>query len=79
MGDYSDPLRELARISRMEVAEVRRYYRAGIVEVEAGSLTETTVRRLRRARRLRRDLGLELDAIAIIIRLLDQLEHRPGA
>jgi hypothetical protein len=40
------------------------------------------VRRLRRIRRLRRDLGLDVEAVAIVVRLLDRieaLERRPSS
>lgn len=63
-------------MTRISVTEVRRYERAGVVALpEDGRFTEADLRRLRRVRRLRRDLGLQLEAIAIILRLVERLEE----
>ncbi|MGH7904740.1 MAG: chaperone modulator CbpM [Candidatus Dormibacteraceae bacterium] len=74
-GRRADPLVELAEVARVEVAAVRRYQRAGCIEITEAGITDLTVRRARQVHRLRRDLGLQLDAIAIIVRLIDRLER----
>jgi MerR family transcriptional regulator/heat shock protein HspR len=63
-------------------AQLHRYERAGLV-VPSGKLgdrstelayTEEDVRRVRRIRRLQRDLGLDLAGTEVAMRLLDQIE-----
>ena len=72
MPDPSDPYRRLAEGSRLHVSLIRRYERAGCIEV-TGVTDDAAVRRVRRVHRLRRDLGLELPAIDIIVRLIVRL------
>nr|WP_258539247.1 chaperone modulator CbpM [Dissulfurirhabdus thermomarina] len=63
---------------------VRCCIREGLVEVRRVGgrclLDEAALRRLHRIRRLRKDLGVNLAGIDIILRLLDRLEGdpRPG-
>jgi DNA-binding transcriptional MerR regulator len=60
------------RVSRRELLT---YEAHGLVVVEPGvPPTEEDMRRIRRIRRLRKDLGLSYDAIVIVLRLLDRLE-----
>jgi hypothetical protein len=70
-------LRRLARASGLRGEEVRRLVRLDLVAAD-GPIRPDVLRRLRRARRLRRDLGLELDAVVIIVRLLDRIEALEG-
>lgn len=67
-------MRRLARSSGLSGAEVRRFVELQVVVVGPERHEEALLQRLRRARRMRRDLGLSLDAVAIILRLLDRIE-----
>jgi len=69
-----DVMRRLARSSGLSRAEVGRLVELEVVVARPGAPETVLVRRLRRARRLRRDLGLSFDAVAIILRLLDRIE-----
>lgn len=72
-------LRRLARSSGLTRAEVRRFMQMDIISFQAGEVEPILVPRLRRAHRLRRDLGLQLEAIGIILRLLDRIETLEGS
>jgi hypothetical protein len=67
-------MRRLAMSSGLSRAEVGRLVELEVVVAGPGAPDAALVRRLRRARRLRRDLGLSFDAVAIILRLLDRIE-----
>src|SRR5262249_27823467 len=67
-------MRRLARSSGLSRAGVGRLVELEVVVARPGAPETVLVRRLRRARRLRRDLGLSFDAVAIILRLLDRIE-----
>lgn len=63
-------------------AQVRRYERIGLLASREASepgagprrYTEEDVRRIRRIRRMERDLGLNLAGLQVALRLLDQIE-----
>jgi len=74
MVSESDLLRQLARSTGLTRAEIRRFVDLEVLLVGRGRAETATMQRLRRARRLRRDLGLSMDAVAIILRLLDRIE-----
>ncbi len=46
--------------------------------LSSGEVSQEVVWRVRRVRRLRRDLGLQYDAIEIIVRLLDRIDRIEG-
>jgi hypothetical protein len=71
-------LRRLARSSGLRPTEVRRYIQVGVITLTDTGVQREMVRRLRRARRLRRDLGLSMDAIVIILRLVERVEALEG-
>jgi hypothetical protein len=70
MATRDDVVRKLAGSSGLTVREVHRFIELDAVRLEEPALP----RRLRRMRRLRRDLGLSMDAVVIIVRLLDRIE-----
>lgn len=47
-----------------------------LAAVATGDVSDEVIWRLRRVRRLRRDLGLDYAAIEIVVRLLDRLEQQ---
>jgi len=59
-------------------APVRLLVQLDVVVVAGEVLQPALVRRLRRIRRLRRDLGLSLDAAIIVLRLLDRIDELEG-
>jgi hypothetical protein len=72
-------VRRLARSSGLRAGEVRRLVQLEVVVVRGDVLQPVLVRRLRRIRRLRRDLGLSLDASIIVLRLLERIDELEGA
>ena len=72
----SDPLlKALARQSGLNARELTQYVELHMITLVPGEVSETTLRRLRRIHRLRRDLGISVDVVAIIIRLLDRIQE----
>jgi hypothetical protein len=71
-------VRRLARSSGLTRAEVRHVLEFYVGAVPGGVVQPALLRRLRKAHRLRRDLGLSMDAVVIILRLLDRLERLEG-
>jgi DNA-binding transcriptional MerR regulator len=68
-----------ARLARLPSSRVRHYVQTGLVQpahVEAGHVLfgETELARLRKIRRLGRDLGLSPAGVEVVLRLLDELE-----
>jgi hypothetical protein len=74
-----DVVRQLARSSGLTRAEISYFLELKVVNVSPGPIQPALIQRLRRMRRLRRDLGLSLDAVVIIVRLLDRLEAIEGS
>jgi len=72
-------LRGLARTSGLRTDEVRRLVQLEVVTLSGETLQPALLRRLRKVRRLRRDLGLSLDAAIIVVRLLDRIEALEAA
>jgi DNA-binding transcriptional MerR regulator len=54
--------------------ELQAYADSGLLTLEEAGPTEADLRRARRIRRLRRDLGLSYEAIEVVLRLVDRLE-----
>lgn len=73
-ASWSGPRGSLVRSTGLTRAEIRRFVDLDVLLVKRRYVEATLMRRLRRARRLRRDLGLSLDEVAIILRLLDRIE-----
>ena len=71
-------LRRLARSSGLRTNEVRHLVQLEVIALGGDTLQPALLRRLRRVRRLRRDLGLSLDAAVIVVRLLDRIETLEG-
>jgi hypothetical protein len=59
--------------------ELARYRRYGLViDADVAALSLEAERRVRRIRRLRRDLGLPYDSIALVVRLVERIEQLEG-
>jgi DNA-binding transcriptional MerR regulator len=54
--------------------ELQAYAASGLLTLGEAGPTEADLRRARRIRRLRRDLGLSYEAIDVVLRLVDRLE-----
>jgi MerR family transcriptional regulator, heat shock protein HspR len=73
------PLEAAARRVQVPVRSVRQFIRIGLVSpsrVEGRDYLfgEVELARLRKIRRLREDLGLDMAALEIVLRLLDEIE-----
>lgn len=68
-----DDLRRLGRASGFSRRELLRCLELNLITLPHGEPSKSVLWRLRRIRRLRRDLGLRLDAVAIVVRLVDQI------
>lgn len=68
------PARRLTVITGMTRRELECVGEETLAAVASGDFSEELLWRLRRVRRLRRDLGLDYAAIEIIVRLLDRVE-----
>jgi hypothetical protein len=79
MATDGELLSRLVRCSGLSREDVLRFVQLDLVVLADGALEARLVRRLRRARRLRRDLGLSVDAVAIVLRLLDRVEALEGS
>ena len=66
---------DLARLTGMTRRQVVRCSQLALISITAKQVEPSALRRLRRIRRLQRDLGLDLEATAIIVRLLEQIEE----
>jgi DNA-binding transcriptional MerR regulator len=75
--DRGDALRRLSRASGASRRELIRYQELNLITVPDGEAGEQLLRRLRRITRLRRDLGLGIEAAAVVMRLLDRFEASP--
>jgi MerR HTH family regulatory protein len=78
MAADSELVRRLARSSGLSRSEVTQFLELDLVTLPDQTVRPAVVRRLRRVRRMRRDLGLSLDAVVIIMRLLDRIEMLEG-
>jgi MerR family transcriptional regulator/heat shock protein HspR len=72
-------LQVAAEAVRLPPARVRRYVRAGLVRptrLEGADVLfgEPELRRLRKIRRLRDDLGINAAGVEVVLRLLDQID-----
>lgn len=78
MAVDDEMVRRLARSSGLSRSEVSHVLELDVVTLSDGTVRPAVLRRLRRVRRMRRDLGLSLEAVAIIMRLLDRIEVLEG-
>ena len=71
-----DPrLKALARQTGVRPQELTRYVELQMITLAPGEATDPTLRQVRRIHRLRRDLGIDLEVVAIIVRLLDRIDE----
>jgi len=72
-------LRELSRLCDCHPSVVLRLYRLGMLDPISGSaeplFSRAAVIRVRKALRLKRDLKLNFDAVAIVMELLDRIDE----
>lgn len=70
---------ELLRLTGISRRELDCYDDEVLMAWRAGELDEETVWRIRRVHRLRRQLGLDYEALEIIVRLVERIERLEGA
>ena len=73
------PLSHAARQVRIPVARVRRYVRIGLIQparVEGRRMLfgEADLARLRKVRRLSDGLGINVEGVEVVLRLLDEID-----
>jgi DNA-binding transcriptional MerR regulator len=68
------PRAEVRTVRGVGRRELETYVASGLIAIAGAGPTEADLRRARRIRRLRRDLGLSYEAIEVVLRLVDRLE-----
>jgi len=74
-GDKLLDAEEVARLTRIDVTLVGHYAEIGLVTPSAEGYTEVEVAELRRARRLDEDLGLDPEAVEIVLRMARRIRE----
>ena len=68
---------DLARVVGVDITWIETLHAHGAISEQAG-YTVLTMTRLRKARRLEMDLGLNTESLAVVLDLLDQIDHLQG-
>jgi chaperone modulatory protein CbpM len=68
---------DLARVIGVDITWIETLYSHGAIS-ETGHYTVLTMARLRKARRLEVDLGLNTESLAVVLDLLDQIDQLHG-
>ncbi len=68
---------DLARVLNVDISWIETLHAQGVIN-EHMSYSVVTMTRLRKARRLEVDLGLNAEALAVVLDLLDQIDHLQG-
>jgi DNA-binding transcriptional MerR regulator len=66
---------EVARVVRIDVTLVSHYAEIGLVTPSPEGYSEVEVAELRRARRLHQDLGLDLEAVEIVLQMARRIRE----
>ena len=74
-GDKLLDAEEVARVARIDVTLVGHYAEIGLVTPSPEGYSEVEVAELRRARRLQEDLGLELEAVEIVLQMARRIRE----
>ncbi len=78
-GTHAISLTELSRMCECQIQVLRRLIDSGLLEplsdVTAPVFGAASVIRVRKALRLKRDLNLNFDAVALVMELLDRIEE----
>ena len=75
MAKAAERVDELERRTGLTRRELEVYDQATLDRWRQGELDDETVWRIRRVRRLHRQLGLDYESIEIILRLVDRIEQ----
>ena len=73
MDDYWYDQHEAAQAAALEVTVVQMYTELGLIEPTPQGYSAADLAELRRARRLRHDLELEHDAVAVLLRMRQRM------
>jgi chaperone modulatory protein CbpM len=68
---------DLARVLNVDITWIEALHAHGAI-TETSQYTVLTLTRLRKARRLEVDLGLNTESLAVVLDLLDQIDHLHG-
>ena len=72
--EYSGEERICIRTLEMDLAQLEHFQALGMIELEGDQIRADDLRRLRKALRLRRSLGVNLTGAAVILELLERIE-----
>lgn len=70
-------VQDLARVLNVDVTWIETLHAHGAI-TETSTYTVMTMTRLRKARRLEVDLGLNTESLTVVLDLLDQIDHLQG-
>ncbi len=73
--DYTGEERICIRTLEWGPAEIERFQALGMIKLEGDRISADDLRRLRKALRLRRSLGVNLTGAAVIMELLERIEN----
>jgi len=74
-GDKLLDAEEVARVARIDVTLVGHYAEIGLVTPSPEGYTEAEVAELRRVRRLHEDLGLDHEAVEIVLQMARRIRE----
>jgi hypothetical protein len=74
-GDKLFDAEEVARMARIDVTLVGHYAEIGLVTPAPEGYSEVEVAELRRARRLHEDLGLDREAVEVVLRMARRIRE----
>ncbi len=72
--NYTGEEKICIRTLELRPAEIERFQTLGMIELEEDRISLRDVRRIRKALRLRRSLGVNLTGAAVILELLERIE-----
>ncbi len=72
--EYSGEERICIRTLELDLAQIEHGQALGMIELEGDQIRADDLRRLRKALRLRRSLGVNLSGAAVILELLERIE-----
>ena len=73
-GDYSGEERVCIGTLELHPVQIERFQALGMIELEGDRISMEDLRRIRKALRLRRSLGVNLRGAAVILELLERIE-----
>lgn len=73
--DYTGEEKICIHTLEFQPAQIERFQELGMIKLEGDQIRVDDLRRIRKALRLRRSLGVNLTGAAVILELLDRIEN----